>query len=141
MSITDDQKEIVSLGTVHGWIFKVSLWLAPLCAVWLVSKVMAHDTDIAVLKMQIMMGGKGVSQNVNVGQAVEEAAEVVSARDYLTTADIAAREKVSERTVTQWITEGRLEPVPEKEGKSWVIAKNVRILPQFSEECGEERKP
>lgn len=81
------------------------------------------------------------SQSVNVGHADDASAQLASARDYLTTAEVADKEKVSERTVTQWITEGRLDPPPVKAGKSWTIAKNVRILPQDTAECGETPQP
>lgn len=74
-------------------------------------------------------------QSVNLGQAREEAA--LTSRDYFTTADVAAREQVSERTVTEWINEGRLEPAPVKAGKAWAIAKTFRILPQGADECGD----
>lgn len=77
-------------------------------------------------------------QSVNVGRAESEAAAMVdSARDYITTADIAAREKVTERAVIDWISAGRIEPMPVKTGKSWAIAKNFRILPNDAECCGE----
>jgi hypothetical protein len=144
VSITDDQKEIIRLGTVHSWVFKIVLWGAPVFGLWAVNRIVDHDTQIAVLKMQVQMlsgSGGSVSQNVNVGHAKDPAAQLASARDYLTTAEVAEKEQVSERTVTQWITEGRLDPPPVKAGKSWTIAKNVRILPQDTAECGETPKP
>jgi hypothetical protein len=78
-----------------------------------------------------------VSQNVNVGKAETEAELAASARDYVTTADIAKQEKVSERAVIDWIAAGRIEPMPVKSGKSWAIARNFRILPNDTECCGE----
>lgn len=146
MSITDESSDtVINMGTVHGWLFKISLWVAPIFFLWAVAAIVRHDTEIAVLKMQIVMmqnGGKGsVSQNVNVGKATPPAEMVDSARDYVTTADIAARENVTERAVLDWIASGRIEPMPVKEGKSWVIAKNFRIVPNDTECCGEVPNP
>lgn len=140
---TDDPQSIIRLGTIHSWLFRISLWAAPFFSLWAISTIVRHDTDIAVLKMQITMmqasGGKGVSQSVNVGQTGDPATELVehTSRDYITTADIAAREKVSERAVLEWISAGRIQPQPVKNGKAWTIAKNFRILPQDAEECGQ----
>ena len=142
MSIEDttSSDSIIKLGTIHSWLFKISMWAAPIFFIWAVTAIMRHDTEIAVLKMQVAMmnsGGKGsVSQNVNVGKADDAKAEL-TARDYVTTADIAAKEQVTERAVIDWIAAGRIEPPPVKTGKSWVIAKNFRIVPNDSECCGE----
>jgi hypothetical protein len=82
------------------------------------------------------------SQSVNVGQGKGDTDPMLpTAREYLTTADIAAREKVTERAVTEWIAQGRITPEPVKQGKAWVIAKNFRILPNDSECCGETPTP
>lgn len=138
MSIMEDNEEIIKLGTVHGWVFKISLWAAPLFFVWTVNTILAHDRDIAVLKMQMTMHGlKGVSQNVNVGQHDKAAAEAATARTWLTTKDVAAREKVDERTVLNYIEQGMIEPAPVKAGKAWQIAANFRIIPKDAETCGE----
>jgi len=138
VSIMEDNEEIIKLGTVHGWVFKISLWAAPLFFVWTVNTILAHDRDIAVLKMQMTMHGlKGVSQNVNVGQHDKAAAEAATARTWLTTKDVAAREKVDERTVLNYIEQGMIEPAPVKAGKAWQIAANFRIIPKDAETCGE----
>jgi hypothetical protein len=141
MSIIEEESEsVIRLGTIHSWLFKISMWAAPIFFIWAVTAIMRHDTEIAVLKMQVAMmnsGGKGsVSQNVNVGKADGAKAEL-TARDYVTTADIAAKEQVTERAVIDWIAAGRIEPPPVKSGKSWVIARNFRIMPNDSECCGE----
>lgn len=99
---------------------------------------------VGILNLVIRPTGVGhapQSQSVNVGQAKNEKEQVITARDYLTTADIAQRENVTERAVTEWINEGRIYPEPVKQGKSWVIAKNFRIVPQDSECCGETQNP
>ena len=138
--IEEDSESVIRLGTIHSWLFKISMWAAPIFFIWAVTAIMRHDTEIAVLKMQVAMmnsGGKGsVSQNVNGGKADDAKAEL-TARDYVTTADIAAKEQVTERAVIDWIAAGRIEPPPVKTGKSWVIAKNFRIVPNDSECCGE----
>lgn len=140
---TDDPQSIIRLGTIHSWLFKGSLWAMPLIGGWMITTILRHDTELAVLKVQMAMvstgGGKGsVSQSVNVGKAAEPEAELVkTSRDYITTADIAAREKVSERAVLEWISAGRIQPQPVKNGKAWTIAKNFRILPNDAEKCGE----
>lgn len=138
MSITDDQKEVVNIGTVHAWIFKASLWAAPLLCVWLVNKVLAHDTDIALLKLELAMSRKaanGISQSVNVGKAAEEMAPE-SARTWLTTQEVAKRELVTDRTILNYIEAGMINPAPTRTGKDWRISENYRIVPNDSESCG-----
>lgn len=76
-------------------------------------------------------------QSVNVGHAETDGILVDTARDYVTPADIAKREKVTERAVLDWIAEGKIEPMPVKAGKSWAIARNFRIIPNVAENCGE----
>lgn len=139
VSIMEENEEIIKLGTVHGWVFKISLWAAPLFFVWTVNTILAHDRDIAVLKMQMTMQGlKGVSQNVNVGQRDKDlGAAATTARTWLTTKDVAAREKVDERTVLNYIEQGMIEPAPVKAGKAWQIAAHFRIIPKDTETCGE----
>jgi len=99
---------------------------------------------VGLLNLVIKPAGTGhapQSQSVNVGQTKDEAGTLASSRDYLTTADIAQRENVTERAVTEWIAQGRITPKPVKQGKAWVIAKNFRILPNDSECCGETPNP
>ncbi len=132
----EQNEEMIILGTVHSWVFKISLWAAPLFFVWSVKTILVHDRDIAVLKMQVaMQGTKGISQSVNVGQDDKAAAEA-SAKTWLTTKDVAAREKVDERTVLNYIEQGMIEPAPVKAGKAWQIAAHFRIIPKDSEDCG-----
>lgn len=135
----EDNQEIIKLGTVHGWVFKFSLWAAPLFFVWTVNTILAHDRDIAVLKMQVaMQGTKGISQSVNVGQQDKAAeATVATARTWLTTKDVATREQIDERTVLNYIEQGMIEPAPVKAGKAWQIAANFRIIPKDTESCGD----
>jgi hypothetical protein len=140
MSIMEDQQEIVRVGTINAWAFKVAIWFAPIYAVFLTTKVLTHDTEIAVLKIQMAMRdntrGSGVSQNVNVGQSDKALAK--SGRDYLTVAEVATAEGVAERTITDWISKGRIMPLPEKHGKEYTISADYRILPQDAACCGDE---
>lgn len=141
MSITDDQKEIVNIGTIHAWIFKASLWAAPLICVWLVNKVLAHDTDIALLKLELAMsrkGNSGISQSVNVGKTGEEA-KPEPARTWLTTQEVAKRELVTDGTIINYIEAGMIDPIPTRSGKEWHIAENYRIVPNHTETCGNAR--
>lgn len=138
MSIMEDQEEIIRVGTINGWAFKVAIWFAPIFAIWMTTKVLAHDTDIAVLKMQIaMQGGGKVSQSVNVGQAKDGKDAQMTAKTWLTTKDVAEREGITERTVINYIEHGMIEPTPRKNGKAWEIAEHFRIVPNDSESCGE----
>lgn len=140
MSIMEDQQEIVRVGTINAWAFKVAIWFAPIYAVFLTTKVLTHDTEIAVLKIQIAMRentrGSGVSQNVNVGQSDKALAK--SGKTYFTVAEVAERAGVAERTIVSWIAEGRIQPLPVKEGKGYVISAEYSILPPSAACCGDE---
>lgn len=94
-----------------------------------------------LLNLVIRPIGSGPTSNqnsVNLGSTRADGTELVAttARSYLTTTDLAEKEHVSERTVTDWINQGRIEPSPTKSGKSWIIARNFRILPNPADECG-----
>ena len=139
MSIREEQQEIVRIGTINAWAFRLTIWFAPIFAIFLTSRVLTHDTEIAVLKIQMAMQntrGSGVSQSVNVGQADKALAK--TGREYLTVAEVAKREGVAERTITDWIAKGRIEPMPMKQGKEYTIAEKYRILPQDAACCGDE---
>lgn len=51
-------------------------------------------------------------------------------REYLSTDEVAQREGVSARTITSWIEQSRISPMPIKSDRAWIIAVNYRILPQ-----------
>lgn len=131
MSITDDQNEIVKLGTVHAAVFKVSLWLAPIFSIWLTNKVIEHDTEIALLKMEMAMnrGKSAMSQSVKIG-GTESECDDQSRKTWLTTQQVAEREKVTERTILNYIEAGTIEPAPVKAGKEWQISADYRIIPK-----------
>lgn len=73
-----------------------------------------------------------VSQNVNVNTTSTQPEKEESARTFLTVQEVAERENVADRTVLNWIEEGRIVPAPVKEGKAWVIAESFRILPHVA---------
>jgi hypothetical protein len=102
---------------------------------WVTVSIISHGEAIAAFKG---WQGNGVSQNVNVGE-VKDADKPLeaSAKTWLTTKDVAAREGITERTVINYIENGMIEPTPRKNGKSWEIAANFRIIPNDSENCGD----
>lgn len=76
-------------------------------------------------------------QSTSVITGSKDAASMpASAKTWLTTADVAAREKLTERTVINYIEAGQIQPPPVKAGKEWHIAANFRIIPKGSEDCG-----
>lgn len=107
--------------------------------VWVTVTVNAHEKLLAVLQER-SSNGKGISQSVNVGEVNDSAALTEgkdSAKTWLTTKDVAAREGITERTVINYIENGMIDPTPRKNGKAWEIAANFRIVPNDSESCGE----
>lgn len=136
MSIMDADKEILTLGTVNGWAFKIAIWFAPIFAIWMTTKVLAHDTDIAVLKMQLAMqsGGKNVSQSVNVGHTdADKPAVDALVRNWQTTQELAAKLGVTDRQVLNYIKEERFNPKPVEFSDGWHFTKGVQLLPKISE--------
>ena len=103
--------------------------------VWVTVSIKEHDTKFAVLEERTS-GGKGVSQSVNVGSTDPNKPLEASAKTWLTTKDVAEREGITERTALNYIEQGMIDPTPRKNGKSWEIAANFRILPNDSESCG-----
>lgn len=50
-------------------------------------------------------------------------------KTYFTTAEVAARESIAERTLLTWIEEGRISPAPQKIGRAWSIPVDYKISP------------
>lgn len=95
-----------------------------------------RQDDLRQRMSRIEASTAGVSQNVNVNTSQapdEDETALMARRDYVTVQDVAEMAGVSERTVIEWIDLGRIQPMPEKTGKSWVIADNFRIMPQVAE--------
>jgi len=71
--------------------------------------------------------------------------QLASHRTYLTTADVAAKEKVSVRKVIDMIANGEIIPKPEKSGREYNIdpkyqvAANDGIQPQPAADCGNKQ--
>lgn len=147
MSIKDENgTEIVTLSTIHAMAFRVLIWIGiigtPVAAgmFWSMNdRINGHAKDISFHEWRIQAlesrKSSGVSQSVNVGSAESVAADE-SAKTWLTTQDVAKREKVTDRTVLNYIESGMIEPEPERIGKSWMISENYRIVPQSAEKCG-----
>lgn len=70
------------------------------------------------------------SNTVSGGSVTIGAAKPESQRVFLTVSEVAEREQVSERTITDWISKGAIHPRPERDGRPWRIAADYRILPQ-----------
>ena len=107
---------------------------------WVTMTLSTHEKVLAVL--QERSGGRGISQSVNVGEANDSATVTGkdSAKTWLTTKDVAAREGITERTVLNYIEQGMIDPEPRKNGKAWEIAEHFRIVPCDAENCGEGPK-
>jgi hypothetical protein len=54
-------------------------------------------------------------------------------REYLSTDEVAEREGVSARTVTSWIEQSRIAPMPIKSDRAWIIDRKYKILPQITQ--------
>jgi len=72
MSINDNSdKEIVTLGTVNAWAFKIAIWCAPIFALWMVNTVLAHDKSIGLHELRLSMlehrARGNTTQSINVG--------------------------------------------------------------------------
>lgn len=78
------------------------------------------------------------STSVITGDASDDAAELTTRRTYLTTTDVAKREGVSIREITDMIQSGEIAPAPVKDGREWRIAADYRILPQSADDCGRQ---
>lgn len=75
------------------------------------------------------------STSVITGDA-SDLGQLTTHRTYLTTADVAAKEKVSVREVVDMIAHGEIQPPPERDGREYRIATHYRIQPQSAADCG-----
>ena len=68
------------------------------------------------------------TNSVNIGDATPI---TTPARDFLNVNEVAAREGLSPRTITEYIATGRIDPPPTRNGtRPWAIAADYRIRPQ-----------
>jgi hypothetical protein len=137
-----DARASVQFGTIWKSMAVLSfLMLSSMCGgvflwgLWVTGSISTHSNQISVL-FERTSGGKGITQSVNVGSAAADTEMVDSAKTWLTTRDVAEREGCDERTVLNYIARGQIVPMPEKDGKSWRIAENFRIIPPPSETGG-----
>lgn len=74
----------------------------------------------------------GSNNSVHVGAAPKPE----SKRTFLTVKEVAERENVSERTIITAISQGRIAPQPERDGRAWTISANYRFLPIIAADSG-----
>lgn len=147
MGIEDQNgNEIVRLGTVHAIAFKALIWMGMIATPAAFALFWRHSESIKLHEWRITAleraGGRAgsVSQSVNVGEAGQAAAgdEAESGRAWLTTSEVAHRESKSERTIINYIEENLISPAPAKNGKSWMIAEDYRLLPKVAGNGGND---
>ena len=74
------------------------------------------------------------TNSVNIG---ESSPAPTSQREFLTVSEVAERENLSPRTITEYITSGRISPAPTRNGtRPWAIAADYRILPLTAANSG-----
>lgn len=95
-------------------------------------------TAIIIALLNLIMGSHSsapnTSQSMKIGTATEPVAD--SRKTWLTVQEVAAREKVDERTITNYIAREMIDPPPVKDGKSYKIALDYRIIPKGAEPIG-----
>ena len=106
------------------------------CVWLLIATVIGMVLNLVMRPPAVASGGAQNHTSIMTGQAKEA---VASHKEYLTTKDVAEIEKVSERTITNWISQGVIMPPPVKQGKEFVIAANYRKIPQMSAPDGTTR--
>lgn len=144
MSI-DTPEGNITLGTIHAAAFKLLIWMGIIggptfaASMWHYShKISEHEWRISALEHSRTSGGNISGASINVGKTADIAE---SAREYLTVQEVAARESKDERTILLWIETGRIDPAPIKNGKSWAISEDYRILPQVSANIRKPAEP
>ena len=80
----------------------------------------------------------GTPANTNSVQIGEAPASLPSGREFLNVAEVAAREGLSPRTITEYIQSGRIDPAPTRNGsRAWAISVDYRIHPLTAALSGE----
>lgn len=118
MSIKDstNDEEIIRIGTINSWAFKITIWCAPIFSAWMVKTVLTHDKSIGLHELRLSMlehrSSGNTTQNVNVGavegMASREMDEAARARGHYLVADVATILRKSERAVTEMCASGKL---------------------------------
>ena len=136
MSINDQKgKAIVTLGAIYEWVFKAAMWVIlvgiPSFGLFLFNtRDTVRENRWRIERLESATSRAGITQSVNVGKVDDVAAD--SGREYLNVQEVAEREAVTDRTIINWIEEGRIFPPPRKPGKEWVISEGYRILPNLA---------
>lgn len=124
-------------GTIAFCMIAAEFGLLVTWGIWITATVNNHGEAIAVLRDRANRnGGSNVTQSVNVGEAAADGdSQLATHRTYLTTADVAKREAISVREVTDMIAHGEITPPPTKDGREYRIAADYRIQPQPADDC------
>ena len=104
---------------------KITKWLVIGCAVF--NLILKFFPVPAPIPYQHPLPPQSVGSNNAVQIGANPKPE--SKRVYLTVKDVAERENVSERTIITAISQGRIEPQPERDGRAWTISADYRFLP------------
>lgn len=132
-------EDFITLSATWTVLLKIGLSMVPFCiafGVWGVTKIFSHDQRLALLEYRIDHASNGSNTNsVSIG-GMETSDADESHKETLSTEDVAKKEKVTSRTVINWIEGHRIDPPPVKNGKSWAISANYRLLPQTAENFG-----
>jgi len=101
---------------------------------WIVIGCAAFNLILKLLSTPIPYQPTIPPQSVGSNNAVQIGAtpKPESKRTFLTVKDVAERENVSERTIITAISQGRISPQPERDGRAWTIAADYRFLPLVS---------
>jgi len=98
---------------------------------WIVIGCAAFNLILKLLSTPIPYQHPIPPQSVGSNNAVQIGAnpKPESKRTFLTVKDVAEKEGVSERTVISAISQGRISPQPERDGRAWTVAADYRFLP------------
>lgn len=131
------REDMIVLNATWTVLFKAGLALVPVIialGVWIVTQIFGHESRLTLLEYRANHRDGGTNTNtVSIGKGT---ADSETHRGYLTTEEVAQKEKVTARTVLNWIEEGKIDPPPTKEGKAWTISENYRLLPKPAEPFG-----
>jgi len=111
--------------------------------VWL----LIATVTLAILHLVVNKPGTTSAPSQSTSVITSDAAKAVgslpsiSGRDYLLVSEVAEREGKTERTITDWIDQKRIQPPPIKAGKEWRIAADYRIPPQIAAFSGTDHEP
>lgn len=152
----DSSNEAITMGRATGALFKLNVWvgavfipIASLAALSMRDELRDHrkdlgDHDRRISRLEVRNGlansadptSPAANTNTNTIAINTEPPALPSARDYLTTQEVASREKVTDREVLYMIARGSIIPQPVKSGKTWRIPKEYAIRTDPTERFG-----